>query len=577
VTAPASPAVPAGAVPAGAVPAGAVGGAVDPGADGAADGAVVEALLRCWVREHGLAVAPPELALRLAAGTLAVPVVAPSATGWHRFGPPRLDGVAVGAARLVAAMAGDLVARRRLTPAQGDDLVARTVASRHRIAHHAAARAGEPLALPPTFLDGEQGLVAGHPFHPAAKSRQGLSGAHLAASSPELGGSFRLRWLAVDRSLVATGSAAGRPAEALLAELGDAPPAPPGTTAVPLHPWQAGAVLARPAVARLVDAGALHDLGPGAGAWSPTSSLRTVWRPGAAWMLKLSLAVRVTNSRRDNRREELRLGEQAARLMEAGVGRRLAAAHPRFGVVTDPAWVGVDVAGGGFDTGIRGNPFPPGAPAVCVAALVDARPACGGPVLAALVHRLAAGTGRPPSAVAEEWVRRYVAEVVAPLAWLDATFGIVLEAHHQNTLVTLDAHGWPVGGWYRDNQGWYVAAGAAARLERLAPGAALDAVYDDGLVARRGAYYLGVNNVLGLVGALAAAGVADEGRLLAGVRVALVALPPSPVLDVLLDAPCLPCKANLLTCADGRDELDGPVEAQSVYVEVPNPLAGGRR
>jgi siderophore synthetase component len=47
---------------------------------------------------------------------------------------------------------------------------------------------------------------------------------------------------------------------------------------------------------------------------------------------------------------------------------------------------------------------------------------------------------------------------------------------------------------------------------------------------------------------------------------------PSPVAALLLDADTLPVKANLLTGVDGRDELDGPVEAQSVYVDVPNPV-----
>jgi siderophore synthetase component len=43
---------------------------------------------------------------------------------------------------------------------------------------------------------------------------------------------------------------------------------------------------------------------------------------------------------------------------------------------------------------------------------------------------------------------------------------------------------------------------------------------------------------------------------------------------MLLDAATLPCKANLATCVDGRDELTAPVAAQSVYVEIPNPIAG---
>jgi hypothetical protein len=46
---------------------------------------------------------------------------------------------------------------------------------------------------------------------------------------------------------------------------------------------------------------------------------------------------------------------------------------------------------------------------------------------------------------------------------------------------------------------------------------------------------------------------------------------PSAVADRLL-ADTLPTKANLLTGVDGRDEVESPVETQSVYVEIPNPL-----
>lgn len=540
----------------------------------AADHAVVETLLRCWVREHGLAVRGGEVSLEVRAGTITAPVTVASATGWHRFGSPALDGATLGLEGLVAVLADDLDARYQLGTERCRDLVARTLSSRDRIVEHAAAKAGASPPVPLTFLDGEQELVAGHPFHPAAKSREDLDAAELPAYSPELRGSFRLRWFAVDRGLVASGSALRRPAQALLAELGSPPAAPAGMVAVPLHPWQADALLARPVVARLAGDGALRDLGVGDDVWHPTSSLRTVWRPGAPWMLKLSLGVRVTNSRRENRRDELRLGQHAHRIVAAGVGRELAAAHPRFRIVTDPAWIGVDVDGGGFETGIRDNPFGPADPVVCMAALVDERPGCGAPILARLVHDLARRECRAADAVAAEWVRRYLREVIAPLAWLDTTWGIVLEAHHQNTLVTLDGGGWPVGGWYRDNQGWYVAATAAPRVHDLVGDwGGVDAVFDDGLVARRGAYYLGVNNLFGVVGSLAAARVADEELLLGIVRSELAALPRSRVVDVLLHAPHIPCKANLLTCADGRDELDGPVEHQSVYVDIPNPLA----
>ena len=42
----------------------------------------------------------------------------------------------------------------------------------------------------------------------------------------------------------------------------------------------------------------------------------------------------------------------------------------------------------------------------------------------------------------------------------------------------------------------------------------------------------------------------------------------------LLDSPVLRCKANLLTRLHGLDELVGPVETQSVYVTLANPLHG---
>jgi siderophore synthetase component len=40
----------------------------------------------------------------------------------------------------------------------------------------------------------------------------------------------------------------------------------------------------------------------------------------------------------------------------------------------------------------------------------------------------------------------------------------------------------------------------------------------------------------------------------------------------LLESPVLRCKANLLTRMHGLDELVGPVDTQSVYVTVANPL-----
>ncbi|KWX10349.1 hypothetical protein TR74_04155, partial [Carbonactinospora thermoautotrophica] len=217
---------------------------------------------------------------------------------------------------------------------------------------------------------------------------------------------------------------------------------------------------------------------------------------------------------------------------------------------------------------------------VCVSGLVAERPGLGPSRLGETVRALAARSGRGLDEVSAEWFDRYLRVVAIPLLWLYAEHGLALEAHQQNTLVTLDVDGWPTGGWYRDSQGYYVAASKVGRVRALLPGfdEGVPVVFDDALVDERVGYYVGVNNLLGLIGAFGAQGLADETALLARLRHALAAAAraydPTPrVVELLLDAPTLRCKANHLTCVDGRDELVGSVETQSVYVEIPNPLA----
>ncbi|GAA2398929.1 IucA/IucC family protein [Streptomyces glaucosporus] len=590
----------------------------------AADAAACENLLRCWVRESGLPGPGDGAVLRVALTScglvLEVPVRHWSATGWHRFGPPVLAGpgpdtglpaavsgtAPVDAVTLAALLAREAAhhgtAERGSTVGENAALVGRVADSVRRTAVFIADRRARPEPPPAAdpFLDGEQSLLLGHPLHPAPKSREGLSDAEARAYSPELRGAFPLHWMAVDRSLLAADSAwtvRGRtvPAEQLVTELaGPGLLRPAGTVPLPLHPWQAREVRHRPAVAALLDAGLLHDLGPHGDRWYPTSSVRTVHRPGVPAMLKLSLALRITNSRRENLRKELHRGVETHRLLRTGLSERWHAAfpgRPGFDIVRDPAWVAVDGGDGepvpGLETVVRHNPFGPTDDAVCLAGLTSPRPWPGAPGgalrsrLADVVARLAARTGRSPSAVAAEWFLRYLHAVVRPVLWLDAEAGIALEAHQQNTVVLLDGDGWPVGGRYRDNQGYYFRSSRREELQRRLPGVgeAGDTFVDDEVVDERFAYYLGVNNVLGLIGAFGSQRLADERLLLAALRHFLTEADRpadggrrSPLPALLLHSPTLRCKANLLTRLHGLDELVGPVDTQSVYVTVANPL-----
>ncbi|WP_435838365.1 IucA/IucC family protein [Streptomyces antimycoticus] len=582
----------------------------DPDPQIASDGAGVENLLRCWVRESGLA-RPDGDTLRIplaASGTvLLVPVRYWSPTGWHRFGPPLLehgphDAPAVGAVTLAALLTREAAysARRDDPDADATELVARVADSVRRtalfLAHRRAAPADPGTSTP--FLNAEQSLLFGHPLHPTPKSREGLSDSESTVCSPESRGSFPLHWIAVARSVLACESAwteRGRtvPAERLALSLaGSGLQLPDGTVPLPLHPWQAREIRHRPDAAALFDSGLLHDLGPSGGHWHPTSSVRTVYRPGAPAMLKLSLALRITNSRRENLRKELRRGVEVHRLLRSGLAEQWRAAFPGFpgfDIVRDPAWLAVDGPDGepvtGLDVVIRHNPFGPGDDAVCVAGLLALRPWRGQPVmrsrLAHLVARLAARTGRSTAAVGAEWFLRYLHTVVRPVLWLDGEAGIALEAHQQNTLVLLDPDGWPIGGRYRDNQGYYFRASRHAELQRRLPGIGgrSDTFVPDEVTDERFAYYLGVNNVLGMIGAFGSQRLVDERVLLAAFRRFLTeaASGPgrtrSPLPALLLETPTLRCKANLLTRLRGLDELVGPVDTQSVYVTIANPLA----
>ncbi|MEU6658587.1 IucA/IucC family protein [Streptomyces sp. NPDC046821] len=482
----------------------------------------------------------------------------------------------------------------------GADLVGRVADSVRRTADFIAHRRRNPADTADHFLAAEQSLVLGHPLHPTPKSREGLSEAESRLYSPELQGSFPVHWMAVNRSVLAMDSAwtqRGRPlpADQIARQLAGASlPLPDGHAALPLHPWQVRELKHRPQTAALLDAGLLRDLGAHGAPWYPTSSVRTLYQPDAPAMLKLSLGLRITNSRRENLRKELHRGVEVHRLLRTGLFEQWQAAHPGFDIVRDPAWLAVNDLDGepvlGLDVMIRNNPFASGDDAACIAGFVSPRPLAtpnghGDPRvmrsrLAETVTRLADRTGRPRGAVAAEWFLRYLEHVVRPVLWLDSTAGVALEAHQQNTLLLLDAEGWPIGGRFRDNQGYYFRESRRAELNSRLPGIGTrsDTFVSDDVTDERFAYYLGINNVLGLIGAFGSQQLADERLLLAAFRgfLADVASGPdplrSPLPGHLLDSPTLRCKANLLTRLHGLDELVGPVDTQSVYVTIANPL-----
>ncbi|MGR7000188.1 IucA/IucC family protein [Yinghuangia aomiensis] len=511
-----------------------------------------------------------------------------SPTGWHRFGAVRrgtdLGGTAeVGATELAALLAAEHAPQSAAEfAARVADSVARTTS--HLVVRRAefalgGAASAHVSAAGSEFLDAEQALVLGHPFHPTPHSRQYVDEPEAKRFSPELRGRFPLHWFAADPDVVRLDADLLGPLPEIFAALaGPGLDRPPGTVVFPAHPWQAREAVVRPGVRALLDAGHLHDLGPAGPDWSPTSSVRTLYRADAPVMLKTSLGAEIADSRRENLHAEMRRGLAVHRILDAGLKRVLHGAHPGFDVLRDLGWLTLRGPGAEGESGlelvVRDNPFGPRDRVLCVAGLTAARPDAlpRRSLLGRTIHALALHTGRPLTEVAETWLRRYLDVVVAPVLWLYADYGLGLEAHQQNMLVVLDGGrladrrplprqpGPPL---LRDARGTTLARWLPADVRDDPATWATDAVVDERL-----GYCVGVNNVLGLVGAMGSQGLADEEHLLGHVRAFLARVragqadrDAGDLIATLLDAPTIRCKANLHTrvaglahpCASGRE------------------------
>ena len=533
----------------------------------AASDAATTTLLNCYLREGGSGVLDGD-ELVLPGLDVRAEVSHRSAFFHHRFrGPARRGGEPLEVPELAALLA------RALDPgAPPDALLDRVRESLDAVTAILEARGDEVERLwsagPLRFEESEQALLLGHPLHPTPK---GLCG-RLRQYTPELTPRFRLHWLSVDADIVAHDSATGTPAPELAARLFGRD-APHGRILIPAHPWEAG-YLAR-AASHLFTAGDVIDLGPDGEEVTPTTSVRTVYRAQWPYMLKFSLHARVTNSMRVSLPKELRRAVEAARLAQTPVGDAARRIAPKFEILQDPAYLQIP-GEDGFSVLLRENRWVGGTntDVTALTVLCQDHPFGGRSRLAALIDAL----GGTPE-VAREWFARYCDAVVVSLVRLYLDLGLCFEPHQQNTLLELSG-GWPERCVVRDSQGYFHREAAHEDLCAVIPGLgeATESIFPEALADERLVYYPFINNALGVIDALAAAGCVQERVLLDDLRALLErerargGRYPHTLLDRLLDDELWPCKGNLRTRLNDMDELVGDIAEQSVYVTLPNPL-----
>lgn len=463
------------------------------------------------------------------------------------------------------------------------ELLTRLLESYQQTSHYVATAA--PFqADEDDFIAAEQSLVFGHWLHPTPKSRQGMTFWQQKTYSPELRGHFRLHYFAAKSQNVRHASA--RPLQtpeivhSLLGHGVNALDIGSDEYLLPMHPLQAEALLLDPEIQAMQRAGTLRHLGPAGSPFTATSSVRTVYSADAEWMLKFSLPVRITNSLRLNRRQELEAGIAMAKLIDRiGFSER----SQNFRIIQDPAYITLDLPGrseSGFEVILRENPFTAGKGKgiVTVAALTADPLPTERSRLEHLVRRIAARDQDSVESVSLAWFEKYLACAVEPLIELYDEHGVALEAHQQNSLLDVST-GYPAVSYYRDNQGFYLSERYRGAITRHVPETdAIGSLYfPESEIRDRFAYYLIVNQAFSVISRMGHDELCDEAHLLRMLRSHLESCAQKmnragrDFARQLLDLPTIASKANLSTRLLDVDELqlDHPA---ALYRPVPNPL-----
>ncbi|MGW7537020.1 IucA/IucC family protein [Amycolatopsis sp. NPDC054798] len=467
----------------------------------------------------------------------------------------------------------------------------------------------------------ERMVVEGHPLHPVAKMKVGMSAADAIRYSPEFGPEFGMSLVSVTRA-AAAGAADLDASQSLLretfprtvaaaaVEMRAAGLIPEQRVLIPVHPHQRFRVLPVLHADAIAD-GTVVPLRTRIPA-RPLISVRTLSvRETAASTglhVKTALEVQLTSAVRGVSPAAVHNGPRLSALLERIVAADLDLSlgtpdgRPRFAVLRElasVAYVPPDDRSAGPACAVTATAqarrrslaavlredsedlLGPEELSMPIAALLAKSPLTGASLLHDLIAELASATGAPPGEVARQWLSEHVERCVPPVLTLLVRYGIALEPHPQNTVLVLKDQ-WPHRVLLRD-------LGAArvrdSRLARRAlageflPGSALLA--HDTAALRAKLYYPLFGHHLGeVVAELANACGGAEDRLWPVVGECV-----RRTFHRLATSACCPEEAEDAK-ADAEALLSGPWQHKALltmrlkelvtdqrYVEGPNPLA----
>lgn len=426
----------------------------------------------------------------------------------------------------------------------------------------------------PQFLLAEKALFAGHSLHPAPKSRQGFTRIDSKLYAPEESTGFPLRWFFISSELVISKHSRNFTdtnwlEDMFALEFPDMK-VPAGLLPYPMHPWQASRILERPEMKEYLASGRLREVAGIGADWHPTSSLRTIYRAEAPYMLKFSLDVKLTNSVRHMLSKELDRGLQVHDVLCSPKGQEFLKNNPQFSVMFEPVYLAIkDLSGEPIkETFVMArennisqeNHY-------LLAFLTQNHPSFGKNFIQREIEKL--GEGKT-----FEWLKSFLQNIIKPILVAESQYGILLGAHQQNLLIRMENH-LPTGAVFRDCHGTgYLPKGFENFKEFLdeSNGNILDEKNGTYLFS----YYLVINSLFNVLGAIASEDFEKEEKLIQFVRETFkewkkADLKDSSCLNYLLSEEKLKHKGNFLCTLKNINEntTGNPLE---IYVDIKNPF-----
>lgn len=311
------------------------------------------------------------------------------------------------------------------------------------------------------YIDSEQSLTFGHPFHPAPKSRQGFSEGSLLRYSPEMRTCFPLHYFAIRKEDIRQESLLPESCSEAVSRI--SPAVVPGFVAMPTHPWQADYLLGLPLVKQALESGRMRYLGEQGQDFYPTSSIRTLFQPNNPYFYKFSLNVRITNCVRKNAWYELESAMQVTRILRPLLGQ-LYNSFDGIRVLEEPAFMSVDM---GDPDSEANNKVVEGFGMILRQSfngilLPKTKPILAGALfgnhiyseqrLRRLVENIATRGAIPLNTAIEQWFTKYLKLVLHPVLHCYFAYGLIFEPHLQNVVIGIQED-WPRQTFLRDFEG----------------------------------------------------------------------------------------------------------------------------